>query len=303
MKESKHQVILNTVQQLTENYTTHELLSLKQGMELPSRKEVVRLLGQLKQVLFPGYYGPESRMGTSPEHYAGYKLDQLYDGLCQQINLALLYQCGCECCGKVVNQQTEEICNQFFAQLPKLQELLLKDVQAGFDGDPAAKSREEIIFCYPGFYAIYIYRVAHELYRLDVPFIPRIMSEYAHGATGIDINPGATIGEYFFIDHGTGVVIGETAEIGNHVKIYQGVTLGALSTRGGQQLSGAKRHPTICDHVTIYSGASVLGGDTVIGSNSTIGGGTFLTESVPPNSRVLAKRPEQMIKSPTELSE
>ena len=145
--------------------------------------------------------------------------------------------------------------------------------------------------------------MAHELYRLDVPFIPRIMSEYAHGATGIDINPGATIGEYFFIDHGTGVVIGETAEIGNHVKIYQGVTLGALSTRGGQQLSGAKRHPTICDHVTIYSGASVLGGDTVIGSNSTIGGGTFLTESVPPNSRVLAKRPEQMIKSPTELSE
>ena len=145
--------------------------------------------------------------------------------------------------------------------------------------------------------------MAHELYLQNVPYIPRIMTEYAHSSTGIDINPGAQIGEYFFIDHGTGVVIGETTVIGNHVKLYQGVTLGALSTRGGQQLMGVKRHPTVCDNVTIYSGASVLGGETVIGENTTIGGGTFITESVPANSRVLAKRPEQTIKSPTDVTD
>ena len=179
-----------------------------------------------------------------------------------------------------------------------VQEMLLKDVQAGFDGDPAAKSREEIIFSYPGFLAIYVYRLAHILYLEEVPFIPRIMTEYAHDHTGIDINPGATIGEYFFIDHGTGVVIGETTTIGNNVKLYQGVTLGALSTRKGQQLSGVKRHPTIEDNVTIYSNSSVLGGETVIGENTIIGGNTFITESIPANSKVSAKSPELVIKKP-----
>ncbi len=176
--------------------------------------------------------------------------------------------------------------------------MLLKDVQAGFDGDPAAKSKEEIIFSYPGFLAIYVYRLAHILYLEEVPFIPRIMTEYAHDHTGIDINPGATIGEYFFIDHGTGVVIGETTTIGNNVKLYQGVTLGALSTRKGQQLSGVKRHPTIEDNVTIYSNSSVLGGETVIGENTIIGGNTFITESIPANSKVSAKSPELVIKKP-----
>ena len=179
-----------------------------------------------------------------------------------------------------------------------MQEMLLKDVQAGFDGDPAAKSKEEIIFSYPGFLAIYVYRLAHILYLEEVPFIPRIMTEYAHDHTGIDINPGATIGEYFFIDHGTGVVIGETTTIGNNVKLYQGVTLGALSTRKGQQLSGVKRHPTIEDNVTIYSNSSVLGGETVIGENTIIGGNTFITESIPANSKVSAKSPELVIKKP-----
>lgn len=182
-----------------------------------------------------------------------------------------------------------------------MQERLIKDVQAGFDGDPAAKSKEEIIFCYPGLFAIYVYRIAHELYVENVPYIPRIMTEYAHNKTGIDINPGATIGEYFFIDHGTGVVIGETTYIGDNVKLYQGVTLGALSTRSGQQLSGVKRHPTIENNVTIYSNSSVLGGETVIGENSTIGGNTFITESIPPNTRVSAKSPELVIKRPKEL--
>ena len=158
--------------------------------------------------------------------------------------------------------------------------------------------QEQIIFSYPGFYAIYVYRLAHVLYLENVPFIPRIMSEYAHGYTGIDINPGATIGEYFFIDHGTGVVIGETTEIGKNVKLYQGVTLGALSTRQGQLLANVKRHPTIRDNVTIYSNSSVLGGETVIGENTIIGGNTFITESIPANTKVSAKSPELVIKKP-----
>lgn len=176
-----------------------------------------------------------------------------------------------------------------FEQLPEIQRLLLTDVQAGFDGDPAAKSKEEIIFSYPGLFAIYVYRLAHVLYKEEIPFIPRVMSEYAHGRTGIDINPGATIGEYFFIDHGTGVVVGETTEIGNNVKLYQGVTLGALSTRKGQQLANVKRHPTIRDNVTIYSNSTVLGGETVVGENTIIGGNTFITESIPANTKVSAK--------------
>lgn len=165
-------------------------------------------------------------------------------------------------------------------------------MQAGFDGDPAAKSKEEIIFSYPGLFAIFVYRIAHELYIRNVPFIPRIMTEYAHAKTGIDINSGAVIGESFFIDHGTGIVIGETTVIGDNVKLYQGVTLGGLSTRGGQKLSGVKRHPTIEDNVTIYAGATILGGQTVIGKNSVIGGNTFITESVPENSRISIKPPE-----------
>jgi serine O-acetyltransferase len=169
-------------------------------------------------------------------------------------------------------------------------------VQATFEGDPAAKCKEEIIFSYPGFYAIFIYRIANLLYKQSVPFIPRMMTEHAHDRTGIDINPGATIGEYFFIDHGTGVVIGETTKIGNRVKIYQMVTLGALSPRKGQSLAGVKRHPTVEDDVTVYSGASILGGETVIGKGAVIGGNCFLTESVAAGARVSAKQPELIIK-------
>jgi serine O-acetyltransferase len=180
--------------------------------------------------------------------------------------------------------------------LPAIRNTLFTDLDATFEGDPAAKSKEEIVFCYPGFYAIMVYRVAHVLYEMGVPFIPRMMSEYAHGKTGIDINPGATIGEYFFIDHGTGIVIGETTVIGNRVKIYQNVTLGALSPRKGQSLSGVKRHPTVEDDVTVYSGASILGGETVIGKGAIIGGNCFLTESVQAGAKVSAKRPELIIK-------
>ena len=174
--------------------------------------------------------------------------------------------------------------------------LLLKDVEATFEGDPAAESKEAIIFSYPGLYAIFVYRVANLLYKSGVPFVPRIMTEHAHSMTGIDINPGATIGEYFFIDHGTGIVIGETTVIGNHVKIYQGVTLGALSPRKGQSLAGVKRHPTVCDNVTIYSGASILGGETIIGEGAVIGGNSFITEPIKGGVKVSVKKPEHIIK-------
>lgn len=209
-----------------------------------------------------------------PEYYTGYRLNDLYDRLKEQIEIALLYA-NQEIEQQEASEQADRICGGFFEKLPEVQERLLKDVQAGFDGDPAAKSKEEIISSYPGVFAIYVYRLAHILYVENVPHIPRIMTEYAHGKTGIDINPGAVIGDYFFIDHGTGVVIGETTEIGRNVKLYQGVTLGALSTRQGQQLANVKRHPTICDNVTIYSNSSVLGGETVIGENTIIGGNTF----------------------------
>jgi serine O-acetyltransferase len=183
------------------------------------------------------------------------------------------------------------------ARLPRVRDLLATDVDAFFDGDPAAFSKDEVIISYPGIYAITVSRLAHELYLLDVPLLPRIMTEHAHSLTGIDIHPGATIGHHFFLDHGTGIVIGETSEIGNFVKIYQGVTIGALSTRGGQILTGVKRHPTIEDHVTIYSGASILGGNTVIGEGVVIGSNAFITKSVPEKTRVSVKNPELQYKS------
>ena len=182
-------------------------------------------------------------------------------------------------------------------KLPEVQLMLLKDVQAGFDGDPAAKTKDEIIFCYPGLYAITVFRIAHELFVLNIPMIPRIMTEHAHSITGIDIHPGATIGKYFFIDHGTGIVIGETTIIGEYVKVYQGVTIGALSTSGGQSLKGKKRHPTIGNNVTIYSGASILGGDTVIGDNVVVGGNTFITKSIEKGTKVTNKEQELLYHS------
>jgi len=180
----------------------------------------------------------------------------------------------------------------FIEALPGVQKILLTDVQAAYDGDPAAKSKEEIVFSYPGLHAITIFRLAHILYEAGVPMIPRIMTEHAHSLTGIDINAGAKIGAYFFIDHGTGVVIGETTEIGDFAKLYQGVTLGALSTRKGQQLAGVKRHPTLGNRVTVYSGASILGGETVIGDDCVIGGNAFVTDCVAPKTRVSVKSPE-----------
>jgi serine O-acetyltransferase len=191
-----------------------------------------------------------------------------------------------------INRIADEITVKFIKQIPKIREYFETDLHAAYDGDPDAYSLEEIVFAYPGLYAIMVNRIAHELYKLKVPLIPRVMTELAHSKTGIDIHPGATIGKYFFIDHGTGIVVGETTVIGDNVKIYQGVTLGALSLRGGQKLKSKKRHPTIEDNVTIYSGASILGGDTVIGHDAVIGGNTFITTSVKAGTRVSIKNQE-----------
>ncbi len=291
----KKTAILTAVEKLTENYRREELLMPGKERRLPDEAVIIQIVKELRPVIFPGYFGEDSAARMFPEHYVGSRLNSLYDRLKEQIGIALL--CGEEPCS--APEEAERICSEFFEKLPQVQELLLKDVQAGFDGDPAARSKEEIIVSYPGVFAIYVYRLAHILYLEHVPHIPRIMTEHAHSRTGIDINPGASIGEYFFIDHGTGVVIGETTEIGNNVKLYQGVTLGALSTRLGQQLANVKRHPTIRDHVTIYSNSSVLGGETVIGENTIIGGNTFITESIPANTKVSAKSPELVIKNPS----
>lgn len=295
--DDKKKAILKAVEALTEHYKKEDLFYSKSGKKLPSRSAIIEVVKDLRSVIFPGYFEIDSSSGIFPEHYVGYRLNHLYDRLKEQIEIAILYHTTTETEADI-SARAEQICADFFEKLPWIQEMLLKDIQAGFDGDPAAKSKEEIIFSYPGVFAIYVYRVAHELYKEKVPYIPRIMSEYAHNKTGIDINPGAVIGEYFFIDHGTGVVIGETTEIGNNVKLYQGVTLGALSTRQGQQLADVKRHPTIGDNVTIYSNSSVLGGQTIIGENTIIGGNTFITESIPANTKVNAKSPELVIKKP-----
>jgi serine O-acetyltransferase len=248
--------------------------------------------------MFPGYFGTENTAYVNLSNFAGNTIAGVYERLFKQIKIALKYQ------GKIDGQEvkdaddkSESIALEFVKELPALQKLIMKDVEAELQGDPAASSKEEIIFSYPGLYAIYVYRIAHVLYELNVPIIPRIMTEHAHSKTGIDINPGANIGEYFFIDHGTGIVIGETTVIGNHVKIYQGVTLGALSTMKGQALSGVKRHPTIEDNVVIYANTTILGGDTVVGHDSVVAGNTFVTKSVPANTKVSTFAPELQMQS------
>lgn len=284
------------VREIARYYSSEESFAIKSGKHLPNRGAVIGVLKELRRVMFPGYFGPENITVTAPEYFVGNTLTEVYVTLKQQIETAILYRNENNESESEISVRAAKICESFFSRLPELQQILLKDVQAGFDGDPAAKSKEEIIFSYPGLFAIFVYRIAHELYVENVPFIPRIMTEYAHSRTGIDINSGAVIGEYFFIDHGTGVVIGETTQIGNHVKLYQGVTLGALSTRSGQQLAGVKRHPTIEDNVTIYSGSTILGGETVIGAESIIAGGAFITTSVPPKTKVTVKNPELTFK-------
>jgi len=244
-------------------------------------KEIIRTAGQL---LFPVYFGDTPVLEINRDRHMNALLEKLNRQLYDQVFTAIRFDGTLS--DKAASDRAGEICDSFLNRLPAVHALLIKDIDVAFEGDPAAQSKADIILSYPGFFAMFVHRIAHELYLSRVPFVPRLMSEYAHGKTGIDINPGACIGEYFFMDHGTGIVIGETTTIGSHVKVYQGVTLGALSTHLGQQMSGVKRHPTIEDNVTIYSNASILGGNTIIGHDSVIGGGVFITDSVPAGTLV-----------------
>lgn len=290
MNDLIRDVILGASEKLASNYETQDILDSSLKVNLPDREVVYSIIDDLLKISFPGYFGTEKYL--SGEAFAEGILVSLYEKLKKQIKISLIGRVENE----VLKDRAEELTVAFVRQIPNVQELLMKDVDAQLAGDPAANSRDEVILAYPGLYTIFVYRYAHVLYQLKVPMLPRIMSEYAHGKTGIDINPGATIGEYFFIDHGTGIVIGETAVIGNGVKIYQGVTLGALSTRKGQALSGVKRHPTIEDDVIIYANATILGGDTVVGRNATVAGNTFVTESIPADAKVSAMLPELKVK-------
>ncbi|MGN0347652.1 MAG: serine O-acetyltransferase EpsC [Lachnospiraceae bacterium] len=281
---------------MKENYDHQKLFNVALGERLPNREIIISIVDELREISFPGYFGKDNISYVSKENYAGYVLSSIYEKLFRQIRIALSYGAE-EASYEELSQRAEDATTAFLRKIPEIQQLLIKDVEAGYAGDPAAKSHQEVIFSYPGLYAIFVYRYAHVLYENEIPFIPRIMTEYAHSQTGIDINPGAAIGEYFFIDHGTGIVIGETTVIGNNVKIYQGVTLGALSTRKGQELSGVKRHPTIEDNVVIYANTTILGGETVIGENAVVAGNTFVTASIPPNSKVTSMVPELEIRN------
>jgi len=292
MVNNKKDIIQRTVAGIVGNCNSESMFSCGGKYRLPNKEVVIEIIKELRRIMFPGYFGDEDIRSSLPDYFIGDAITRVYDKLVIQIETALLHKEGNNYSEERIANISSDICNRFFEKLPGIQQMLWKDVQALFDGDPAAKSREEVIFSYPGLFAVYVYRIAHEIYRENVPFIPRIMTEYAHSRTGIDINSGAEIGEYFFIDHGTGVVIGETAEIGNNVKLYQGVTLGALSLRSGQLLANVKRHPTIEDNVTIYSGSTILGGKTVIGEGSVIGGNAFITESVPPHTIVSVTIPK-----------
>jgi len=276
---------------ILEDYSRERTIDKLDVFNQPDKDEILDLLKKLMQVVYPGYYKDNKYKIYNVKNNLSVIIEDILYNLNKQIAVTL----------KSVNDDTSKksewiearahkLTTQFLATIPKVREYVETDVLAAYEGDPAAKSYDEIIYCYPGLYAITVNRLAHELYLLGVPLIPRIMTEYAHSRTGIDIHPGATLGKYFFIDHGTGIVIGETTEIGEHVKIYQGVTLGALSTRGGQDIRGQKRHPTIEDYVTIYSGASILGGETVIGKNAIIGGNAFITSSVEAGARVIANK-------------
>ena len=261
---------------------------------IPNRAAVVDILGRAARILYPGYFINTRLDQTNLEYYLGQEITAFFEVLSEQIILAIRHDCirhnqPCVKCEELGQKITIE----FLHGLPELRQLLARDIRAAYDGDPAAKGYDEIIFSYPGVWAIMVYRIANKLQRSKVPLLPRIMSEFAHGRTGIDIHPGATIGESFFIDHGTGVVIGETASIGKRVRIYQGVTLGALSLskKECQLLRSRKRHPTIEDDVIIYANATILGGETVVGARSVIGGNVWLTTSVPPDTEVFMEKP------------
>jgi serine O-acetyltransferase len=266
---------------------------------IPSREAVIDILQRARLILYPGYFIPTRVDQVNVGYYLGQEVTGLFEALAEQVTLAIRHDCirhrlECTDC----EERGKQAAVDFLQGMPQLRKLLATDIRAAHEGDPAAGSYDEIIFSYPGLYAVTVYRIAHQLYHQEIPLIPRIMTEYAHSRTGIDIHPGAHIGEDFFVDHGTGVVIGATAVIGKRVRIYQGVTLGALSLGRDEinDLRNKKRHPTIEDDVIVYANATVLGGDTVIGARSVIGGNVWMTDSVPPDTEVFMKKPELVFK-------
>ena len=287
--EEKLEAVTDSILQ---DYRNNRDIDRLEQYRTPDRDVIIDIIEKLRRIVFPGYFKDKNYRMYNVRHNLSMLIEDVMFNLNRQM-LLVLHSSGME----EAEEKAQQLCLQFFRQIPELRAMVQTDVQAAFDGDPAATSKDEVIFCYPGLFAITVYRLAHILYTLNVPLLPRIMTEYAHSTTGIDIHPGATIGRYFFIDHGTGIVIGETTIIGDHVKIYQGVTLGGLTTRGGQSLRGKKRHPTIEDNVTIYAGASVLGGETVIGRDSVIGSNAFITRSIAPCTTVSIKSQELQFKS------
>jgi serine O-acetyltransferase len=305
-----------TAEALCHSYEDGLAISYYRDRDLPQRDQVLGILDEMLEVLFPGYTGRYRIDRRTLDTYASERLEHLHTALTEQLAPALCYRrhldeletaaseslppshrrkgssqpCECASNHDQLHQEASEVASELLGTLPAIREMLKLDCQAALDGDPATRSLDEIILAYPGFKAVTIYRLAHELYIRRIPLVPRIMTEYAHTVTGIDINPGATIGKSFFIDHGTGVVIGETAILGDNVKLYQGVTLGALSFPKdgcGHLIKGAKRHPNLEDNVTVYAGATILG-DVTIAHHSTIGGNVWLTTSITePYSRVL----------------
>ena len=286
--------------QLVATYTDEGTVAhhLDQSRRLPGQEAVVTLLGKIFAVLYPGYFGSQHLTRQNVSYHTGALLDDIAADLDEQAYLAVRSECERESPCEHCSSEADRITEAFVAALPEVRRLLVLDLQAAYDGDPAARNLMEILLAYPGLEAVTTHRIAHQLHQLGLPLIPRMMAERAHRRTGVDIHPGARIGESLFIDHGTGVVIGETTDIGQNVKIYQGVTLGALSfpkDERGQIIRGAKRHPTIEEGVVIYAGATILGGDTVIGCGAVIGGNTWVTHSIPAYGRVISTPQEQRI--------
>ncbi|MBP3753770.1 MAG: serine acetyltransferase [Lachnospiraceae bacterium] len=289
-KKSGKLDIENVVSTILADYKEDRIINKTDVSDQPDSDSVIEILSKLFKMIFPGYIREKSYKFYNLNSRLTVLTEDIIYNLKKQIAISLIQKP--EYSGASYEDRAavaEELTGKFMLRIPHIREYVDTDVQAFFEGDPAAYNHSEIILCYPGLRAIVTARIAHELFVLGVPLIPRMMTEHAHSRTGIDIHPGATIGKYFFIDHGTGIVVGETTIIGDYVKIYQGVTIGALSTRGGQTLRGVKRHPTIEDRVTIYAGASILGGETVIGHDAIIGSNTFITESVEPGARVSFK--------------
>ena len=289
---------------IVQTYYKHATINHLGHCPMPSYDVIIEATEDLKEIIYPGYRRRSGLHSGNVAYHVGDLVDRLHDKLTMQIARSLCHGAGKDT--RCNPQQRSDFESQgqkktiaFLERLPELRETLSKDVEAAYAGDPACKTTDEIIFCYPGLEAVTVYRLAHLLHELEVPLIPRMMTEWAHGKTGIDIHPGAKIGEHFFIDHGTGVVIGETTVIGNWVKLYQGVTLGALSFPTNEQgvlVRGSKRHPTIEDRVVIYANATVLGGDTVVGHDAVIGSSVWVTHSVDPKTTVTLKNPELHIR-------